>query len=240
MGKYVLHYKDEVVYEIEANSREEAIVIGDNYWSERITPVEVEEKNSSTRSRLDKINTYKSNEEFLKATAEQKLEKEAKSLVKQIKALKPRIDELIKTGNACVENGIKMTGQAYGGHEGYDTHQFYTNCWSHLVGFVGSRDSKITFLGIDAGGACGNWSFRTDGEKVYSIYGKETQGPSVDDMKKFLNKFDEFESSFYAYVDKVIEKQQKSVESVIEEANKRVKTESKSVVQKNEIEQQMV
>ena len=39
MGKYVLHYKDEVVYEIEANSKDEAIAIGDQYWSERVVPV---------------------------------------------------------------------------------------------------------------------------------------------------------------------------------------------------------
>ena len=59
-------------------------------------------------------------------------------------------------------------------------------------------------------------------------------------MKKFLRKFDEFESSFYAYVDKVIEKQQKSVDSVIEEAKKRIKTEIKGAVPKNEFEQEMV
>ncbi len=194
--------------------------------------VSVEEIEAPKVNRLDRINAYKSNEAFLKATAEQKLQFETQDLIEQIQALKPRIDELIVTGNACKENGIEMTGQAFGGHEGYDTHQFYTNCWSHLVGFVGTRDSKITLLGIDAGGACGNWNFRTDGDKVYSVYGKETQGPSVDDMKKFLKKFDEFESSFYAYVDKVIEKQQKSVESVIAEATGRVKSNPSGVDEK--------
>ncbi len=222
MGKYVLHYKDEVVYEIEAESKDEAIAIGDNYWAERVTPLEIIEEKPSSRSRLEKINLYKKNNELLKANAEQKLQSEAQALIEQIRELKPRIDELIATGNACKENGIAMTGQEWGGHEGYDTHQFYTNSWSHLVGFVQNKDSEITFLGINAGGACGDWNFRTDGDRVFSSYGDKIKEPFIAHMKRFVDTFDEFETSFYAYVDKVIEKQQKSVEGVIAQAKDRV------------------
>lgn len=44
---------------------------------------------------------------------------------------------------------------------------FYTNSWSHLVGFV-DRD-PITLLGIDAGGACGDVDFRTNGVITFGL-----------------------------------------------------------------------
>ena len=82
-------------------------------------------------------------------------------------------------------------------HEGYDTHQFITNCWSHLVGFVQNGKSAIFELGINAGGACGKWNFRTDGDKVYDVCGDERREASLEHMQKFINKFDEFETTLY-------------------------------------------
>ena len=132
---------------------------------------------------------------------------ETTRLITEIQKLKPRIDEIIAVGNVCQENNIPMSGESWGGHQGYDTNQFYTNSWSHLVGFVGSSYWKtpITMLGINGGGACGNYDFRTDGMDVYEEHEetKEKVIPTIYHMKKFLEKFDEFEREFYAYVDKV-------------------------------------
>lgn len=160
-------------------------------------------------SRIDNIKAY-AEEKVLK---EQRIEEERRikceELTEKIKALKPRIKELIDVGNACLVNGIAITGQAWGGHEGYDTHQFITNCWSHLVGFVQSGKSAIFEMGIDAGGACGKWDFRTDGDRVYDVHEetKEHRGASLEHMQKFINRFDEFEESFYRYVDGITSKQ---------------------------------
>ena len=160
-------------------------------------------------SRIDNIKAY-AEEKVLK---EQRIEEErqikCEELTEKIKALKPRIKELIDVGNACLVNGIAITGQAWGGHEGYDTHQFITNCWSHLVGFVQSGKSAIFEMGINAGGACGKWDFRTDGDRVYDVHEetKEHREASLEHMQKFINRFDEFEESFYRYVDGITNKQ---------------------------------
>lgn len=239
MGKYVLHYKDEAVYEIEANSKEEAIVIGDQYWSERVVPVEVEEVKGTSRSRLDKINAYKGNEEFLKATAEQKVQDETEVLVAKIRALKPRIYELLDTANACMQNGIEINkygGSFYRDYDSYEKGTFVTNSISHRLGFVNPRKGEgICFLGINAGGACGSWDFRTDGVDVFSADERNrsiTSAPLIKHMKHFLNDFDKFESAFYSYVDKVVEKQQKSVDKIIADAQGRVQDSPDNVSEK--------
>lgn len=121
----------------------------------------------------------------------------------KIKELKPRIDDLIKLANYAKDNGIDFNKRGWGGHEGYNTGMFYTNSWSHLVGFV-NRD-LITLLGIDAGGACGDVDFRTNGGHTFGL-NRNTMAivePSLYHMENFIKKFDEFEREFYAYIEKV-------------------------------------
>lgn len=122
--------------------------------------------------------------------------------IMNIKALRPRIADLIELGNYAKDNGIKLEGHSWGGHEGYDTHQFCTNSWSHLVGFV--LDKEITCLGIDNGGACGPIDFRTDGVDVWGENNKVScptrMIPCLEDIEYFLRKFDEFEESFINYI----------------------------------------
>lgn len=158
-------------------------------------------------SRIDNIKAYAQERVQTEKAREEERQFKCEELTEKIRALKPRIKELIEVGNACLVNGIALTGQAWGGHEGYDTHQFITNCWSHLVGFVQNGKSAIFELGINAGGACGKWNFRTDGDKVYDVCGDERREASLEHMQKFINKFDEFETTFYGYVDGITSKQ---------------------------------
>lgn len=164
-------------------------------------------KENVAMNRIDKIKNYAKNKALKQQTAEEEKSLKCKELAEEIKTLKPRIKELIEVGNACLVCGIPLTGQAWGGHEGYDTHQFITNCWSHLVGFVQSGNSAIFEMGINAGGACGNWNFRTDGDNVYDVYGDNVREASLEHLQKFINNFDEFEKSFYEYVDKLVNKE---------------------------------
>lgn len=197
--------------------------------------ISIEEVETPNVNRLDRINAYKGNEEFLKATAEQKVQDETIALVAQIRALKPRIDELLEVGNACLENGIEL--DAYHHNRGfnrsedcYERGTFVTNSISHRVGFVinaGKYDVKPLELGINNGGACGCYDFRTDGARVYFVHEKnklDTKDASykLSDLRAFLNKFDDFESSFYSYIDKVVEKQQSQVDKIIADAKGRV------------------
>ena len=128
-------------------------------------------------------------------------ENKYKDCIYNIKTLKPRIDDLIKLANYAKAKGINFNNKGWGSHEGYDTGMFYTNSWSHLVGFV--NDVPIIYLGINAGGACGSTSFRTNGEEVFGYNdNKEIVKPLLGHMERFLNMFDTFESEFYAYIEK--------------------------------------
>ena len=111
----------------------------------------------------------------------------------KIKELKPRIDDLIKLANYAKDNGINFD----------KTGMFYTNSWSHLVGFL--YGNPITMLGIDAGGACGDVDFRTNGEYTSGLNRKTMSivEPRLYHMETFIKKFDEFEREFYAYIEKV-------------------------------------
>ena len=203
------------VYADEARSAEETGV--ETHQHEQPTPGEHE----AVGLRLEHLSHYKENEEFLTRAKEKKAQEKVDGLIDRIQALEPRIRELIATGNACMECKIPLTGQAFGMQESYETNQFFTNSWSHLVGFVGKPHANscvIEYLGIDAGGACGIYDFRTDGVSVFSVSERNSRDivtPSVGHMERFLNTFDTFEAAFYAYVDKVIENQKKSVDKLI-------------------------
>jgi hypothetical protein len=145
---------------------------------------------------------------FAQKKAEEQIAKENETMQRieaykeQIKALKPRIDELLMVGNACLEHGIKLEGKAWGGHEGYDTHQFISNSWSHLCGFISEYNQSarkhmpFTKVGKIGGGAC-NYNLTTDGVSI------NVSGDVEYVLKKFLDDFDTFETEFYNYVDKV-------------------------------------
>ena len=195
---------------------------------------EAQPTDSQHRRRLNALHGYNKNESLIKHAAEEKKQKKIDHLISDIKALEPRIRNLIDTGNACLQSNIPLTGQAFGMREDYDTNQFFTNSWSHLVGFVGNPHDKscyIEFLGINGGGACGVYDFRTDGDSVFSVNERNFSDiivPSIGHMQRFLNRFDEFESAFYSYVDKVIANQKQSLDKVIASAQEK---HSKQVVE---------
>lgn len=230
--------------ECEANERFEGVYLHMLSFASELTGLSedalLESMDEKRSNRLDALRKYQDNEATLKNAAMEEKRNKTNALISEIQALKPRIDELIATGNACVQNNIPMTGHAFGMREGYDTNQFFTNSWSHLVGFVGNPDRRpchIEYLGINAGGACGSYDFRTDGERVFSVHEKKPTdviAPSIEDMKHFLKRFDEFESSFYAYVDKVIQKQQNSVDKLIASAQEKASKQNTSKMPEKE------
>lgn len=184
------------------------------------------------RSRLDKINGYSENTHTLKLADDVRRMFKEDALIAQIRKLRPRIDELLDTANACLENGIEV--DAYGKKfsrylDTYDNGTFVTNSISHKVGFAQARGNQynpikqFTMLGINNGGACGCYHFRTDGTRVVSVHEdtKQETSPRIQDMERFLQEFDAFESAFYAYVDKIVEKQQQSVDSLLADAQVR-------------------
>ena len=149
-------------------------------------------------SRVDKIEKFAIKKEKEILNAEKSELQRIEDYKEKIIELKPRIDDLLEVGNACLEHKIPLTGQSFGGHEGYDTHQFISNSWSHLVGFIYENNKPFTKVGKIGGGAC-DWNLTTDGVTV------NVSGNIEDVLKYFLDDFDTFETEFYAYVDKITE-----------------------------------
>lgn len=159
-------------------------------------------------SRIDEIKAYaqrRDENEAKKVVAEN--EKKAQ-LEEQIRSLEPRIKELVETANACLTNGIEIN--AYGSRfdHYYDNRErgtFVTNGISHRIGFVARKGAAIFEMGIDAGGACGEWYFRTNGKDIYEIKEDHTESRQASAywMSRFVNEFDEFEADFYSYIDSI-------------------------------------
>lgn len=154
-------------------------------------------------NRIDNIAKFAQKKEEEQIAKENDTIRQIEEYKAKIRSLKSRIDELIMVGNACIDHNIPLEGRAFGCHEGYDTNQFITNSWSHLLGFVQTYDKNtrkrlpFTKLGIHGGGAC-YFNLETDGVTV-DVSGKE----SLYVLKRFVNGFDVFETEFYKYVDKI-------------------------------------
>jgi hypothetical protein len=169
-------------------------------------------------SRIDDIKNYKVKCETENKNKEIARQNEINSYIEQIKALKPRIEELILTANACLENGIEINTTQKEFCSFLDTWEcgtFCTNCITHKIGFVWQyKDNqfinKIETMGVNGGGANGEHYLRTNGNFVISRAGRgyddKCKEPDIFQLKTFVKDFDAFETAFYAYIDKKIGK----------------------------------
>lgn len=148
-------------------------------------------------NRIDNIKKFAEKREFEKTKKNNDKLDRIEKYKAHIKTLKPRIAELLKVANACIESNIELDGCGWGGHEGYDTHQFFSNGLSHLVGFINDgKDIPVSKVGAIGGGIC-NWNLKTNGELI------EVSGNIEYVLKYFIDGFDKFETEFYKYVDKI-------------------------------------
>lgn len=147
-------------------------------------------------SRVDKLEKLAKQKEKEKVNTEELKLQRIENYKEKIRELKPRIDELIEVGNSCLENKIPLTRSDCVSKESYETHQFISNSWSHLVGFI--QGKPITRVGKIGGGAC-DWNLTTDGVTI------EVSGDIEYVLKSFLDNFDTFETKFYEYVDRITE-----------------------------------
>ena len=161
--------------------------------------------------RLDNITNWQTRESQKKVDSENARNQEVESLKQRVKALKPRIDELIETANAAQNAGIKIKNTSMSANY-YPEYAFDTDGWFHKLGFYMGYGygNPIKYIGIMNGGACGNYDFLTDGNVVCGVEHGNSNGKKVPDYKNFsrdaeafLSKFDAFEKRFYDYIDKL-------------------------------------
>lgn len=182
-----------------------------NNWETVITA----NTEDSSMSRIDNIKKFAQKREEDNIAKEKAITNQIEEYKEKIKSLKPRIDELISVANACLENGIEINAE----HKSFSTYldkwecgTFCTNGISHKIGFVWQYRNnkfinKIEAMGIDGGGANGEHYLRTDGSFVISRVGRgyddKCKEPDLYQLKRFVETFDDFETAFYKYVDKI-------------------------------------
>lgn len=138
---------------------------------------------------------------------------EIESLINQCNEYSKRVKELLQVARYCVDVGIQIPikagiGSSYNAAEKYGyPYEFYAEGIRHHVGFIAKnpyeKRPKIIAIGIENGGACGQWDFYNTGEDMYSQHedNGSLMSPRKEDMQQFLREFEPFEKAFYNFVD---------------------------------------
>lgn len=148
--------------------------------------------------RLKNLEDYASEKEMEEKRKTEKERQKKMAMIKDIKSLKPRINDLLLVANSCLSHGVRIENREWGFMD-YENGNFAADAVTHHLGFstYGEKTKTIRYLEI-RGGGYDHYNLKTDGEIV------DVQGEKLYALKRFLNEFDEFESEFYAYVDRFI------------------------------------
>lgn len=156
--------------------------------------------------RLKKIEQFATAREN-KANEELRLRNEKIAKLKlKIVSMQKEIKEIIEIGNACMTNGISLY-PSITEHGGYEKNNFRADGVSHILGFKLPRaGEKITKIGFSGGGACCYEYFyvSAEGKIEFEPRSRDFIGSELYITEKFVEKFDDFKTAFYSYVDKII------------------------------------
>lgn len=159
---------------------------------------DIKEGDANMNKRLNAIAMFAEKRDAEIEAKKKQAENREEFLKQTILGWSDRIQELIDTANACLNHGIKFWHNSPNNCN-YDGNHFITDGWCHILGFELNphRPSTITRIGKEGGGSC-HFDVYTDGKTVVA-----TGDDRLWALKKFVETFDEFETKFYAYVDKI-------------------------------------
>ncbi len=162
-------------------------------------------------------NMKKEQEEYKK---KQKIKEDTEKYLENIKELQPRIKKIIEIGNLCIQNNISIGHKPCSDKRTYKEKCFETEGIRHQLGFYpNNRQGYPTYkclhydyIGIMNGGFCGDWDFLVNDKEIFEVKEEDRYTPALDhtstyrkptirQMKKFLNQFDEFETEFYKFIE---------------------------------------
>lgn len=141
--------------------------------------------------RVKKIKEYKRAQDQEKQMAVLDEARKVLELKKNLdKLLDERIPEIIATGIACEEAGIKL-------RDSHTISPCYATNWFHAtadgqLGFL-TKDGVINRVGTLNG-------LSMDKNGIYN----DKDNYSSDDIKRFIERFNNFENAFYEYVDRMV------------------------------------
>ena len=152
---------------------------------------------------LTNLIDFRHDEDVREAKTEQdRKNDERNECLEKIKALKNPIQKLIK----LMEHAEKKKVDYINPNTKGDNKSFYTDHFYHRLGFFPFQDKL--YIGIMNGGWNGSRDFLTNGKDIFAIWNdvkeechkKQILEPRVEDMKRFLNEFDEFKDSFISAI----------------------------------------
>ena len=160
------------------------------------------EKNAENR--IMAINKYRLTKVLKEIEARNAMNNTITLLQSNIKALSPRITDLITVANVCGENGICL---------GKEPSNLEAPEFVNRLGFYGAKQNpykgigsynrlQITGIGYAGGGCCGE-NFLVDSEgNIYEGWTHKSE-TIIRKMKSFLDEFDSFEADFYRFIDQL-------------------------------------
>lgn len=151
---------------------------------------------------LKRIKQARSNDNDAETAKENAQRAKEQKLAKDIKALTPRIKELIETANALIDSGYREF-----------VNNFCSEGWAHHIGLMYNNNTHhIDSMGKVNGGACGSFDFHTTGERIYMTdwYGSNQVkwGIKWANAEQFLEDFNDFESDFNTKLEEFLQKKQ--------------------------------
>ncbi len=172
--------------------------------------------------RIAKIEAYakKRNEQMIQEAYNKQAH--VAELLNTVRSFAPRMKELMKVGLSMYENNIPFGPLCdEPGARDCDDRIFFSNGWSHKVGFIqayrinGRTPGRTQHLpigfGIIGGGCAGkDLTFNSDGELEWlnEPFGRLVVGrgglwsdTDIKNLEEFVAKFDKFEADFYEYAD---------------------------------------
>ena len=157
------------------------------------------------QDRLNKIQQVKIKRDKEKAEKELNNADNRDKLLNKIKELSPRIKALITLANTCRVNNIQLSKSYFIQGYGKDEY-FFTDGYYHYLGFY--DETPITYIGIENGGACGNYDLRVnaDGNVLVTKHDYRYTVASIDninmnDLESFVKDFHAFEERFLNWID---------------------------------------
>lgn len=161
---------------------------------------------------INKIDEYVNREKLAAQRAEEAAERERSELEAKARSYASRVSDMIDVMNHIrLYTDLNLHSDS---KKGYDGGYFDTDSYYHRLGFIVSnlytKHTPITKIGIYAGGAWGTWNFiyeiLEDGTAlIYEQHEstRATKPASTEQLRRFLDKFDEFEQAFDAYLEKI-------------------------------------
>lgn len=165
--------------------------------------------NDKLNERLQKIARKRSELDKQKLKAELTKKETIEKYKRDIKALAPRIADLMMIAHSLQQNDLNL-GRVYDDH-GVKYDEFVTEGIHHRLGFYSQNGPYATIalgVGIEGGGGCGkDLVVNDEGELIKSPIAERSFNLDkdyqdfCDKCDNFLTGFDDFEKRVYEYVD---------------------------------------